>query len=75
MKTFILALTLLAPDGSKTEVPVELWQFATMAECVKSSVFMNKGKLATARNYSCVEYDPSLNVAKIVPSQPAKRNS
>jgi len=75
MKTFVLALTLLAPDGSKTEIPVELWQFASMAECAKSSVFMNKGKIATARNYSCVEYDPSLNVAKVVPPQPAKRNS
>jgi hypothetical protein len=75
MKTFVLALTLLAPDGSKTEIPVELWQFATMADCVKSSVFMNRGKIATAQNYACVEYDPNLNVAKITPPQAAKRNS
>jgi len=75
MKTFVLALILLNPDGGTTQIPVELWQFASMAECAKSSLFMNKGKVATAKNYSCVEYDPSLNVAKVVPAAPTKRNS
>ena len=75
MKTFVLALTLLAPDGSTTKIPVELWQFSTMAECTKSSLFMNKGRVAAAKNYSCVEYDPSRNVAKVIPPQPAKSNS
>ena len=75
MKTFVLALTLLAPDGGKTEIPVELWQFSSMADCVKSSLFMNKGKLASARSYSCVEYNPELNVARLTPPPPTKRNS
>ncbi len=75
MKTFVLALILLNPDGGTTQIPVEMWQFASMAECAKSSLFMNKGKVATAKNYACVEYDPSLNVAKAVAPQPAKRNS
>lgn len=76
MKTFVLALALLAPDGTKTELPLEMWHFDSMADCVKSSTFMNRGAAATAKSYSCVEYDPSLNVAKIRPQQPAqKRNS
>jgi hypothetical protein len=76
MKTFVLALALLAPDGTKTELPLELWHFDSMAECVKSSTFMNKGAVATAKSYSCVEYNPSMNVAKVTPQSPArKRNS
>jgi hypothetical protein len=72
MKTFVLALTLLAPDGSTTEVPVELWQFASMAECTRSSTFMNTGKVTNARNYSCIEFDPSLNAAKAVSPAPKR---
>lgn len=75
MKTFVLALILLAPDGSKSELPVEMWRFDSMAECAKSSLFMNKGKIATAPNYACVEYDPSMDVAKIAPSERTKRRS
>jgi hypothetical protein len=75
MKIFVLALTLFAPDGGKTEIPIRLWRFATMADCAKSSVFMNRGAIATTQNYACVEYDPNLNVARIAPAQPAKRNS
>lgn len=76
MKTFVLALTLLAADGSTTQMPVEMWRFASMAECAKSSLFINKGKVATSTRYSCVEYDPSMNVAKTAPQTPkAKRDS
>jgi hypothetical protein len=74
MKTFVLALALLAFDGSTTEMPIELWQFRSMAECVQSSAMMNKGAASTAKAYTCIEYGPSVNVARIAP-QPAKRAS
>ena len=61
MKTFILVLALLAPDGSKSEIPVELWQFHSLAQCDKSAAMMNSGK--TANRYSCVEFDASVKVA------------
>lgn len=75
MKTIVLALMLINPDGTTTQIPVEHFQFASMTDCVKSSTYMNKGRISSAQNYMCVEYDPSLNVAKAVPPQPAKRNS
>lgn len=77
VKTFVLVLSLIAPDGSTTDVPVDLWKFTSMPECAKSTTYLNKGAHAATRNYVCVEYDPSKAVAaaKIQPPPRTKRNS
>ena len=61
MKTFVLVLALLSPDGTKSEMPVELWQFHSMAQCDKSAATMNSGK--SVNRFSCAEFDPSVKVA------------
>lgn len=61
MKTFVLMLALLAPDGTKGEMPVELWQFQSMAQCDKSAAMMNSGK--SVNRFSCVEFAPGMKVA------------
>lgn len=75
MKTFVLALALLAPDGTKTELPIELWRFDSMADCVKSSAYLNKAATARAKNYTCIEHDPTRAVARAAPTQPASRRN
>lgn len=62
MKIFVLALALFAPDGSKSDVPVELWHFASLGQCEKSAKLMNSGKTAS-RTYRCIESDPSPKLA------------